>query len=147
MSKNKKIISWIMLLIWMSIIFYMSHQPGDISSGQSDLVVKALNFIGIELNEYFGELTTLIVRKVAHFSEYLILFLLACNVSKIYIKNKKNMIYSIVFVFLYACTDEIHQYFIPGRSMSFKDVLIDTSGAIIGYLVIKLIKAIKIKKD
>jgi glycopeptide antibiotics resistance protein len=31
--------------------------------------------------------------------------------------------------------------------MSFKDVLIDTSGAIIGYLVIKLIKAIKIKKD
>ena len=147
MNKNKKIMSWIMLLIWMRIIFYMSHQPGDVSSGQSDLVVKVLSFIGIELNEYFGEITTLIVRKVAHFSEYLILFLLTCNVGKFYIENKKNMMYSIVFVFIYACTDEIHQYFIPGRSMAFKDVLIDTSGAIIGYLVIKLIKAIKTKKN
>ncbi|MDZ4975808.1 VanZ family protein, partial [Clostridium perfringens] len=58
MDKNKKIISWLMLLIWMGIIFFMSHQPGEVSSSQSELVIKIFQFLGIELNEYFGDLAT-----------------------------------------------------------------------------------------
>ena len=36
------------------------------------------------------------------------------------------------FCFLYACTDELHQYFVPGRACRFKDVMIDTAGAFTG---------------
>ncbi len=140
MDKNKKIISWVMLLIWMGIIFFMSHQPGEVSSSQSELVIKIFQFLGIELNECFGELATFVVRKTAHFSEYLILFFFAYNVSKRYFSNKKARVYAIIFVFLYACSDEFHQYFIPGRSMAFKDVLIDTSGGLVGYLIMRLKK-------
>ncbi|GAA0087168.1 VanZ family protein [Clostridium sp. CTA-7] len=140
MDKNKKIISWLMLLIWIGIIFFMSHQPGEVSSSQSELVIKIFQFLGIELNEYFGDLATFVVRKTAHFSEYLILFLFAYNVSKRYFSNKKARVYAIIFVFLYACSDEFHQYFIPGRSMAFKDVLIDTSGGLVGYLIMRLKK-------
>ena len=145
MNKNKKMISWIILILWMGIIFFMSHQPGEVSSSQSDLVLKLFQFIGVELNDYFGELATFIIRKAAHFSEYMILFLLAYNVSRYY-ENKKINLYLIIFVFLYACSDEFHQYFIPGRSMAFKDVLIDTSGGIFGYIVISFIERIKINK-
>lgn len=52
----------------------------------------------------------------------------------------------IAFVFLYACSDEFHQYFIPGRAMAFKDVLIDTSGGITGYIIVTIIEKVKIRK-
>ncbi|MCR1953092.1 MULTISPECIES: VanZ family protein [Clostridium] len=146
MNKNKKIISWAMLIVWMGIIFFMSHQPGEVSSSQSELVLKIFSFFGIELNQYFGELATLVVRKTAHFSEYLILFLFAYNVSKFYFTTKRARLYSIIFVFLYASTDEFHQYFIPGRNMAFKDVLIDTSGGAIGYLITRIVEIVKLNK-
>ena len=146
MNKNKKMISWIMLIAWMGIIFFMSHQPGEVSSSQSELVLKIFSFLGIELNQYFGELSTFVIRKTAHFSEYLILFLFAYNVSRFYFTTKKARLYSIIFVFLYASTDEFHQYFIPGRNMAFKDVLIDTSGGVIGYLIMKIVEIVKLNK-
>ena len=75
----------------------------------------------------------------------MILFLLAYNVTSNYTKDKKVKVYLILFVFLYACSDEFHQYFIPGRSMAFKDVLIDTSGGILGYIIITLFEKLKIR--
>lgn len=146
MNKNKKIISWILLIGWMLIIFFMSHQPGEISSSQSDLVLKLFKAIGIELNNYFGQLATFIIRKTAHFSEYMILFILAYNVARNYKMDKVIKVYLITFVFLYACSDEIHQYFVPGRNMAFKDVLIDTFGGIVGYIIVTIFEKIKIKK-
>lgn len=147
MNKHRKRIYWALLIIWMIIIFLMSHQPGEVSSNQSDLILKIFSLIGIELNDYFGELATFIVRKTAHFSEYMILFFLAYNVLKEYTNSRKVRLILIAFVFLYACTDEFHQYFIPGRSMAFKDVLIDTSGGILGYVIISIIEKIKFMKE
>ena len=146
MEKHKKMIAWGLLISWMIIIFLMSHQPGEISSNQSELVLKIFSFIGIELNDYFGELATFIVRKAAHFSEYMILFLLAYNVTRYYINTTKARLFLIIFVFIYACTDEIHQYFIPGRSMAFKDVLIDTCGGVFGYIIIDIFSRAKFRK-
>lgn len=118
MDKHKKRIAWVLLIAWMILIFLMSHQPGEISSSQSDLLLKVFSLIGIELNDYFGELATFIVRKAAHFSEYMILFFLAYNVSIKYTREKQVRLYLIIFVFLYACTDEFHQNFIPGDRKS-----------------------------
>lgn len=61
---------------------------------------------------------------------------------------KHPLTMSILFSFLYACTDELHQIFVPGRSAQFRDILIDTLGASFGatitYLTIKLFAKIKI---
>ncbi|MBE6052430.1 MAG: VanZ family protein [Clostridium sartagoforme] len=143
MNRNKKIIAWLLLIIWMTIIFLMSHQIGEVSSSQSDIILKIFSLLGIELNQFFGELATLIVRKAAHFSEYLILFLLAYNVSRFYVKGRKIRLLLIVFVFLYACTDEVHQYFIPGRNMAVKDVFIDTLGGVFGYIILDVVEKFK----
>lgn len=142
MNKKKKVAAWILLIFWMSLIFYMSNQPADISNGQSDFVIKFFSYIGIELNDYFGNLASFIVRKGAHFTEYLILYFLFYNLNKNYF-DKKSKLYSIIFVFLYACSDEIHQFFIPGREMQIRDVIIDTSGGVFGYLLICIKNRIK----
>lgn len=149
MSKSKRIVSWIFLLGWMVLIFYMSNQPADISNSQSEFVIMIFNYMGIELNDYFGELASLVVRKGAHFTEYLILFFFSYNLSKIYFE-KRNKLYSIMFVFLYAISDEFHQYFIPGREMKFLDVMIDTCGGIFGSILINIknsLKKLKLKKN
>ena len=46
--------------------------------------------------------------------------------------------------FLYACTDEIHQLFIEGRSGEIRDILVDSTGALIGMVLVGII--LKIKK-
>lgn len=46
---------------------------------------------------------------------------------------------------MYATSDEIHQYFVPGRACMVEDVFIDTLGVILGILLIMLGKKI-IKK-
>ena len=147
MFKNKKIISWTLLISWMCFIFFMSHQPGNVSSNQSDLVLKIFSFIGIELNDYFGEVATFIVRKTAHFSEYFILYLLSYNVFRYYVKDRKYSIYLILFVALYAVSDEFHQAFIPGRGPAIRDVLIDTSGGAFAYITMNLFARFKSKKE
>ena len=135
MRNRRLIIRWIALLFWMGLIFYMSNQPGDVSSKQSGLVLKLFQFIGIDLNNELSELATFIVRKTAHFTEYFILYFLSINVMKCYLNIKNTIFYSFIFSFFYACTDEIHQYFIPGRAMAFRDVLIDSAGALLAMII------------
>lgn len=127
---RRKWTSIILLVIWMVVIFVFSSKPGEESAKQSELVINFFRFIGIDLNQYFGELATFLVRKTAHFTEYSILYLLTYNMLRCYEDVKSSLVQSILITFGYACTDEVHQLFVPGRSGAFRDVLIDTSGGI-----------------
>lgn len=137
-NKRKRIIAWSLIIFWMAFIFFMSSQPGDVSSKQSNFVVILLDMFGIDLNSRFGELSTFIIRKGAHFTEYMILYFLSFNLLRLYINRKKAYIYSLIIVFGYACSDEFHQLFVEGRSGQFKDVIIDTSGGVLGSLLVVL---------
>lgn len=141
--KQRKILRWSLFIFWIALIFIMSQQSGDISSEQSAIVVKVFSAIGIDLNGYFGEMATFVVRKVAHFTEYLILFILTYRVLTLYMGRKASKLYAIMFVFLYACSDEFHQSFVAGRGPTFRDVLIDTAGGVFSCLVVSIREKIK----
>ncbi|WP_195973069.1 VanZ family protein [Clostridium thermobutyricum] len=138
-KKNRIIFSWIILVIWMIFIFYMSAQPADISNSQSGFVIKLLKSIGIDSSGNNIGLLTTIVRKGAHFSEYAILGLLSYNVMKNYFTKKRARIVAVLIVFFYACSDEFHQLFVSGRAGKITDVIIDTSGGIFSVLIIWII--------
>lgn len=128
MKNKSKIINWSLLIIWMVFIYFMSNQPATISDNQSESVILLLSKFGIDMNGIFGQLANFIVRKSAHFLEYMILALLAFNVLIMYFHINNVLIIGIIFVFLYACSDEIHQLFVPGREGAIRDVIIDTCG-------------------
>ena len=129
--KNKRVvIYWILLIIWMIGIAIMSNQPASISDSQSGGVIEILSRIGIDMNNIFGQFANFIVRKCAHFLEYMILALLVSNVLKLYFNMKQVFMITIIFVFVFACSDEIHQLFVPGREGAIRDVIIDTCGGI-----------------
>ncbi len=131
--KRKRIISVILLIIWLIVIFVMSSFGGDDSASQSNIIV---DFIAKLFNVSNLEVLSFIIRKLAHVTEYLILGVLFTNVVHLY--NAHNY-WGIVYSFLYAISDEIHQYFIPDRACQITDMLIDLFGIILGFLLYKLI--------
>ncbi|MCI9435156.1 MAG: VanZ family protein [Bacilli bacterium] len=144
--KNKKIIIYILLISWMGLIFFFSHQSAidsdKVSSGVIDKIIHTIEIISNhkltdnEL-ELISNYLVFPIRKLAHFTLYFILGILFYNLIKSYIKNnKKRIIVSLLFCLLYACSDEIHQIFIPGRSGEIRDVLIDSIGSFMGIILI-----------
>jgi len=140
---NKKIIKWFLVIAWMVLIFCFSNQPGNESSKNNEFVVYIFNLLGINLNSILGDLTNFLIRKAAHFTEYFILALLVLNVVVEEFTFKKGIIISVIAVFLYACTDEFHQSFVPGRACLFRDVMIDTSGGAFAMIIKYLKKGIR----
>lgn len=158
--KIRRLILPTLLILQMCFIFTMSSFGHNSSDAQSNLFVDfiAQNFPHVRhgLENNLISLSTLIflVRKTAHFTEYAILgALFYLNFIQFPRLNRhfKKILLPILFSFLYACTDEIHQIFVPGRSAQFRDILIDTLGAsfgaIITYLTIKLFTKIKARSD
>lgn len=129
-----KRVKWILVIVWMVIIFWFSNQPAVISDEKSKFIIHLFKFLGLNLDSILGDLANFIVRKVAHFTEYLILYMLVFNATYEKVNLKKSLITSILVVFLYACSDEIHQIFVPGRTSRIRDVVIDTCGGMIGFL-------------
>ena len=77
-----------------------------------------------------------IIRKLAHFSIYTVVgTLLMCLCCTYKLDVNKKIIISLIIGFIYACSDELHQTFVNGRSGEIRDILIDTSGVFIGILI------------
>lgn len=119
----------------MVVIFIFSNETSTMSNEKSRFFIYLIQTLGLDLNAFFGNLSNFMVRKASHFLEYFILAILLFNIIKGKFEIKKVFIISIVIVVLYACTDEIHQIFIPGRTARIKDIFIDTVGGSMGLLV------------
>ena len=85
-----------------------------------------------------------IVRKMAHFTEYMAVGFLSFGIAVIWMQRIKAGIVAVTLqVFLSAGLDEIHQYCVPGRYASFRVVLIDTAGGIAGIMIVFLMYKIR----
>lgn len=151
-SLNK--IAGFLMLCWMVVIFMFSAEPdtesSELSGSVSYRIVSVVNTITAshwDENELLdrAELIDYPVRKCAHMSEYAILTMLGCLTFSFLLGRRKFLI-PIGITFLYACTDEFHQLFVPGRAGRFTDVLIDTTGGIIMLLFIALVAHVAHKR-
>jgi VanZ family protein len=138
-SLKKKLFKWILVILWMVVIFVFSSQNGKASSHNNRFVVDLLKNIGINLDVLLGSIDDYIIRKLAHMTEYFILFNLVYNAIYDNYKFIKSLIITLTFTFIYASSDEFHQSFTPGRGPSFHDVLIDTGGGGLA-LILKVIR-------
>lgn len=115
---QRKIIAWLYVVLWCGVIFFFSSIP--------DLKIKEIGFWDF------------VLRKIAHITEYAILSILLVNaffVSTVNFKKFKMYFLSFILSMIYAISDELHQYFVPGRFFSITDIFIDSVGAIIGVIM------------
>lgn len=126
------IISWFGVALCMGLIFYLSNQPSVQSAKLSHSFLMIIwKFFKLD------KIDDHIIRKIAHASEYFVLESLLF-ISLYLSKDKTMPVTSIIISVLYCISDEIHQIFIPGRAFMVKDILIDTSGAVISLAIFLL---------
>lgn len=135
---KRKILPWILVLLWMALIFYLSHQPATksngLSKGTTEIIVKTVEKVApkVDINKRnFNH----IIRKNAHLFAYLVLGILVANgLRSIGVVGYRAIGFALLICVIYAISDEVHQLFVPGRGGQVKDVLIDSAGAVVGIL-------------
>ena len=119
-------------------IFSNSMQVAAVSEGASgrvlDFMQKVLRKLGMP--GAANHLTMHIIRKLAHFSEYLLEGFLFMLCLRVYTRRfVRHISWPILGGLLTALTDETIQMFSDGRSSQLTDVWLDLSGAMAGILV------------
>jgi VanZ family protein len=123
MSSSKRVLMkyWFPVILWMAAIFTLSSFP----------------------DYYFPKNRPEYLSTIVHFIEYIILgllFIRALTHSGSRLSSVSITVISILLASLYGVTDEIHQYFVPGREMVFTDWLVDFSGTVIGVVLYEYIE-------
>lgn len=138
MNNIRKIIPWLLVILWMALIFYLSHQPVEGSNKLSTDITKVIIEIAEKTNpnrDFNLSQLNHIVRKNAHFFFYLVLGVLVANgLRTSEIRGYRAIGITSLICVIYAISDEVHQLFIPGRGGQAKDVIIDIAGAVVGIL-------------
>ena len=119
-------------------IFSNSLQIADVSEGASGRVLGILQGIlrHLGLPGAADRLTMHIVRKLAHFCEYMLEGFLLTLCLRVYTRRfVRHISWPILGGLLTALTDETIQMFSDGRSSQLTDVWLDFSGAMAGILV------------
>lgn len=149
-KRIKFILRCVPAVLCMLMIFVLSShtaaESSEVSGGLIASIAERLHPGFEEMSEahqmQYIENWQFAVRKTAHFSIYALLgLLLSWPVSTI-MDRRYVFAHSLLIAGLYAVSDEIHQYFVPGRSCEIRDMVIDFSGAVLGCAAYLLIRKI-----
>ena len=135
-EKTQKHGKWILsaaVLLWCVVIWQFSLTPADASSATSGSVRAFLNGILTALGIPF-QFTPIMVRKIAHFTEFFILGVLLHSALFAH-RAPYRIPLAVAGVVAVATIDECIQRFVPGRAAAVLDVLLDTAGGTAGVLV------------
>jgi VanZ family protein len=128
------------LVGWMVFIFLAS--TGEFSAGNTSRIIgPLLRWLFPDISEERLVLAHVITRKVAHFAEYAILAWLAArafNTSSRRMLRRHWFFLSFLLVVSYSLLDEYHQSFVPTRTGSIYDSLLDMSGGLTALLLYAL---------
>ena len=92
------LVFWGPVIVWCSLIFYFSNRPIPEQMSESQ------TFKGVDI--------------IYHFLAYVPLGILSFRASK-------HFLFSVLFVFLYGVSDEMHQSLLPFRDFEVKDMVVD----------------------
>ena len=142
MQKRANRIRLCTVLLVLNVVFIWGNSllPGSVSGAISgwikDILASIFHFGSDDPSAGHG-----LLRKLAHFTEFTCLGALF---AWLYGMLQKPAWLALIYGFSAACVDETIQRFVPDRGPSFLDVIIDTSGVLlgigivlIGYLIYK----------
>ena len=156
-QKHSLVLSLLLVIAVMVMIYCFSAQTGEESGAMSgritrwvlSLVVPGFEDMPASEQEDLREIAGLVVRKLAHFSEYALLGLtLLLHIAQIQKKTAVRLpwLWAWGIGTLYAASDEFHQGFVADRGPSVVDVMIDSAGVIAGALLLLWILLRRMKK-
>ena len=139
MLKRKYLLG--LVILYLMFIFGNSLQTGEVSGSLSrqiaEAVAQLLRSLSIVISDF--DLLHLVIRKLAHFTEFLVLGFLVqwVNSHQPLMADKK---YVFLLFLLAGFTDEFLQLFVDGRAGMLTDSLIDSSGYVLSWIIVMLMK-------
>ena len=126
------------LCLWLAFISFASSD--NFSASNTSLIIGPLiRWLFPNTSPEHLELIHFCTRKLAHFSEYALLGLLAARAFRTSPNTtiqRRWFIISLALVVIYALLDEYHQSFVPSRTASIFDSFIDMSGGFTALLFV-----------
>ena len=153
----------LLTLVWMGVIFWFSSRNAAESSSLSRGLLRGILSVIVPHWEQRSAAEQLqiiravhtLFRKLGHFSEFTVLGLLLAMTLRLFFRPDQirrqshprltGIALPALLALLYACSDEIHQRFVAGRSCELRDVCIDLAGAFCGILCCMLLLRIRKK--
>lgn len=136
MMKLLKAVLPVLTVVMIAFIWVHSMMPGEVSSAESGFLTEFLNhFLGDSVIDEH------LIRKTAHFAEYMLLGIICCADLFVYGKKGINCMAAALYICLAtAVTDESIQLFSVGRSGMLFDLWLDHIGSVTGVLSFNVIK-------
>jgi len=127
------------LIVWLAFISFASSD--SFSAGNTSRIIGPL-ILWLFPNTSPETLAVVhfITRKLAHFTEYAILGFLAARAFRMSPRaaiRSRWFLISLILVVTYALIDEYHQSFVPTRTPSIWDSLIDIAGGLTALLIVR----------
>lgn len=130
------------VLLWLAFIFFASSASMS-ASNTSRFVGPLMLWLDPDITLDGLMFVHYLVRKGAHFIEYAILALLAARAfltSSLDVLRRQWFIFAFCLVALYSLGDELHQAFVPSRTGTVIDSLIDTAGGTTALIAVALLR-------
>jgi len=128
------------LIIWAALIFIGSSNLLS-ASNTSMFLVRPLHWLLPQASDQTLRVLHFIARKAGHFTEYAILALLAARAFRTSSREllRSRWFWTALFlVVAYSLADEFHQSFVPSRTASIYDSMIDTLGGLTALTMLAL---------
>lgn len=143
---KKRVILLVLIALNLGIIFFFSHQTSEVSGKLSSGITSQIKVHTPHYAEKTQAQQKVVhtqvqyaIRGLAHGCLFFslgvltLLFWKTCS-CKWYLVITGN----VLFGFLVALSDEIHQLFVPGRSFGWDDILYDSIGFLTGMIIVLL---------
>jgi VanZ family protein len=133
----KRVGRYLPLLAWMVFISFAS--TSEFSGENTSRIIRPLIlWLFPHTTEETLAVVHVVVRKIAHFSEYFVLGFLAARAfssSSKELLRRRWFVLCLTLIIVYSLVDEYHQSFVPSRTPSIFDSMIDTLGGLTALLV------------
>ena len=130
---------YVPLVVWLLLIFVASSDTFS-ANNTSRIIAPLILWLFPNTSPETLAVVHFITRKIAHFSEYAILAYLAARAFRTSPRRAISERWFLIcasLIVVYALLDEFHQSFVPSRTASVYDSLIDIAGGLTALLVIR----------
>ncbi len=130
------------LVIWIVFISFASSDEFS-AANTSRIIGPLILWLLPNTTTETLELVHFLTRKAAHLTEYAILAYLAVRAfrtSPQVVLRRRWFLVSSILIIIYALVDEYHQSFVPSRTASFFDSMIDITGGLTVLILLRLRK-------
>jgi VanZ family protein len=137
-TKARTLVSkWVPVIAWMLLIFAGSSDALS-AEHTSRFLIPFLRWLDPAISYHTIALIHFTLRKIGHFTEYAILAALLWRALRGTFTTLSRSLVSVstfVIAATFAASDEFHQSYIPSRTSSAHDVMIDCFGVLIAVLL------------